>query len=72
MIDANHFIAFVLPVIAISLVPGPDTVYVLNRSLSQGRVAGIAAAFGSANGVLGHITLSVVGLSALIMASASL
>jgi len=69
VIDINHFLAFLLPVIAISLVPGPDTVYVLNRSLSQGRLAGITAALGSANGVLGHVTLSVVGLSALLMAS---
>jgi threonine/homoserine/homoserine lactone efflux protein len=69
MIDLNHFLAFLFPVVAISLVPGPDTVYVLNRSISQGRLAGVTAALGSANGVLGHILLSVVGLSALLMTS---
>jgi threonine/homoserine/homoserine lactone efflux protein len=69
MIDTAHIAAFLLPVIAISMVPGPDTIYVLNRSISQGRRAGLAAALGSANGVFGHITLSVVGFSALLMAS---
>jgi threonine/homoserine/homoserine lactone efflux protein len=69
MIDAGQLAAFLLPVIAISLVPGPDTVYVLNRSISQGRLAGLVAALGSANGVMGHITLSVIGFSALLMAS---
>ncbi|MDE1156617.1 MAG: LysE family translocator [Acidobacteriaceae bacterium] len=69
MMDASHLAAFLLPVIAISMIPGPDTLYVLNRSISQGRRAGLAAALGSANGVFGHITLSVVGFSALLMAS---
>jgi len=69
MIDITHLAAFLLPVIAISMVPGPDTLYVLNRSISQGWRAGLAAAFGSGNGVFGHITLSVVGFSALLMAS---
>jgi threonine/homoserine/homoserine lactone efflux protein len=69
MIGISHIAAFLLPVIAISMVPGPDTIYVLNRSISQGRLAGLAAALGSANGVIGHITLSVIGFSALLMAS---
>lgn len=69
MIDAMHVFAFLLPVIGISLVPGPDTVYVLNRSLSQGRLAGLVAALGSFSGVMCHISLSVAGLSALLMAS---
>jgi threonine/homoserine/homoserine lactone efflux protein len=69
VIDGARLGSFLLPVIAISLVPGPDTLYVLNRSLSQGRLAGLVAAFGSANGVFGHITLSVIGFSALLMAS---
>ncbi|MGA2850224.1 MAG: LysE family translocator [Terracidiphilus sp.] len=70
MIDAMHVFAFLLPVIGISLVPGPDTVYVLNRSLSQGRLAGLVAALGSCTGVMCHISLSVAGFSALLMASA--
>jgi len=69
VIDAVHVFAFLLPVIGISLVPGPDTVYVLNRSLSQGRLAGLVAALGSCSGVMCHILLSVAGFSALLMAS---
>lgn len=70
MIDAMHVFAFLVPVIGISLVPGPDTVYVLYRSLSQGRLAGLVAALGSFTGVMCHISLSVAGFSALLMASA--
>ena len=69
MIDSSHLVEFLLSVIAISVVPGPDTIYVLSRSLSQGRRGGLAACLGSAVGVMGHVTLGVIGLSALIMAS---
>jgi|HubBroStandDraft_5_1064220.scaffolds.fasta_scaffold67584_2 threonine/homoserine/homoserine lactone efflux protein len=69
MIDTHRILEFLIAVIAISVAPGPDTVYVLSRSLSQGRFAGLMASAGSAAGVMGHITLSVLGVSALIAAS---
>jgi len=69
MIDGHRFAEFVLAVIAISLAPGPDTVYVLSRSVSQGRFAGLMAALGSATGIVGHSFLSTIGVSALLAAS---
>jgi threonine/homoserine/homoserine lactone efflux protein len=69
LIDLSRAAEFLLAVIAISIVPGPDTIYILSRSLSQGRRGGLAASLGSSMGMLGHITLGVIGISALIMAS---
>src|ERR1700734_74833 len=69
MIDPHRFAEFVLAVIAISLAPGPDMVYVLSRGVGQGRIAGIMAALGSATGIVGPPVLSTIGVSALLVAS---
>lgn len=69
MIDPHRFAEFVLAVIAISLAPGPDMVYVLSRGVGQGRIAGLMAALGSATGIVGHTVLSTIGVSALLVAS---
>ena len=51
--------------------PGPDTLYVLSRSIEQGRKAGELSAIGICCGFFVHIIAAVVGLSALLMASAT-
>lgn len=54
---------------AMILSPGPDTLYVLTRSVGNGRDAGIASAAGISVGVLVHTLAAVVGLSAVFRAS---
>ena len=49
--------------------PGPDIIYVLTRSITQGRRAGFAAALGFATGVIFHTALAALGIAALIRSS---
>ena len=57
--------------ILLNLYPGPDTLYIIGRSLGQGRGAGVCAALGISSGALVHTLLGAFGLSAVLAASAS-
>jgi threonine/homoserine/homoserine lactone efflux protein len=70
MFDLSVLVAFVPVAIALIIVPGPDSIYTLTRSISDGRTAGVTAALGSSSGSIVHTTLAVVGLSALLRKSA--
>ncbi|MGH7708708.1 MAG: LysE family translocator [Vulcanimicrobiaceae bacterium] len=71
MIDTTHFGLFVAAAIALALLPGPDTLYVAARSLTQGRLAGVTSALGIACGMFVHISATALGLAALVAASAT-
>ena len=60
---------FLIASALLAIAPGPDIVYVLTRSITQGRRAGFAAAFGFATGVIFHTALAVLGIAALIRSS---
>ncbi len=66
----QHFPAFILACAALNLTPGLDTFYILARSAREGRGVGVAAALGINAGCVVHTIMAVVGLSALLMASA--
>ncbi|MEM6838969.1 MAG: LysE family translocator [Cyanobacteria bacterium P01_C01_bin.120] len=70
MTDPTSFSLFLAAVAIITVTPGPDTFYVLGRSLEQGRLAGMVSAVGIFVGNLGHTTAAAVGLSAVLMTSA--
>src|SRR4030067_1513298 len=61
---------FVVAALALLLVPGPAVVYVVARSIHQGRRAGLASVVGIHVGTLVHIAAATLGLSALIASSA--
>jgi threonine/homoserine/homoserine lactone efflux protein len=63
-------VAFLLASIALLLVPGPSVLYVVARSVSQGRRAGFVSVAGGAMGNLVHVIAATVGLSALLASSA--
>ena len=69
--DLTTLAAFVPAALAIVLAPGPDTMYVVTRSLGDGRAAGVVAGCGTATGVLLHTAAAVAGLAALLRASAT-
>nr|WP_321169906.1 LysE family translocator [Salinigranum rubrum] len=50
--------------------PGPDSIYTLTRSISDGRTAGVTAALGSSTGSIVHTSAAVLGLSAILKTSA--
>ena len=57
--------AFILVTVGILVVPGPDVLYVMARSLAQGRRAGLLSVVGIGAGVLVHTVLAAFGLSQL-------
>lgn len=64
-------ITFALAVAVLALTPGPDMTLFLSKTVSQSRAAGVAAYAGAATGLLVHTLLVAVGLSALLLASAT-
>jgi threonine/homoserine/homoserine lactone efflux protein len=65
----NNFYSFLLAGIMLNLVPGNDTIYILSRTIAQGKKAGLFSVFGVATGSLIHTTLAAFGLSLIIARS---
>lgn len=70
MPDSSTLVIVVLASLALAVVPGPAVLYIVTRSISQGRAAGMASVVGIHLGTLVHIAAAVLGLSALIVRSA--
>ena len=70
MLGIDNLVVFVTTGILLNLFPGPDTLYIIGRSLSQGRAAGISAALGIGSGGMAHTLLGAFGLSAILATSA--
>jgi threonine/homoserine/homoserine lactone efflux protein len=68
--DPGSLLVFAFAALALLLVPGPAVLYVVTRSIHQGRRAGLASVLGIHVGTLVHIAAAAVGLSALILSSA--
>lgn len=64
--DVESFGVFMLSTLALNLTPGPDMLYVLGRSVGQGRRAGVVSALGIGAGILVHMAAVALGLSALL------
>ncbi|MFC4550984.1 MULTISPECIES: LysE family translocator [Halorussus] len=70
MLEPSVVLAFIPVAIALIVSPGPDSIYTLTRSISDGRTAGVTAALGSSTGSIVHTTAAVLGLSAIMQTSA--
>jgi threonine/homoserine/homoserine lactone efflux protein len=68
--DTAGLAVFVIAALALLVVPGPAVVYVVARSIHQGRRAGLASVLGIHVGTLVHIAAATLGLSALVVSSA--
>ena len=62
---------FVGAALALLVVPGPAVLYIVTRSVQQGRGAGIASVLGIHVGTVFHLAAATIGLSAVIVSSAS-
>lgn len=71
MIETSALLTFVAASLVLLLLPGPGVLYVVARSLGQGRPAGIIAAAGLSVGALVHVMAAVIGLSAILLHSAT-
>lgn len=69
MFDIVSFQLFLITVLIICITPGIDMMFILNRSISQGRDAGIYSALGVSVGAVVHTVLSGIGLSVILQTS---
>ncbi len=67
----QQVLAFTGIALILTLTPGADTVLVMRSVLLRGRWAGLLATLGICSGLFLHATLSAVGLSALLVRSAT-
>ncbi len=70
MPDATALTLFFGASLALVLVPGPAVLYIVTRSISQGRTAGILSVIGIGIGNLFHVVAAGLGVSAILMSSA--
>jgi RhtB (resistance to homoserine/threonine) family protein len=71
MFGITHFALFGAAVFLLNVTPGPDTAYIVGRSVAQGRGAGLMSALGISAGCCVHSLACAFGLTALLAASAT-
>lgn len=71
MLGIHDLWLFVLSGLLLNVTPGPDTAYIVGRSIQVGWRGGAAAAIGICCGCLFHVFGAAIGLSALLMASSA-
>ena len=64
-----NFEVFLVAAILLNLTPGTDTMYIVSRSIAQGRAAGIYSALGITGGIMIHTFLAAFGLSLILVQS---
>ena len=69
MLDPSLYALFVGAALVLLLTPGPAVLYIVARSIHQGRAAGLVSAMGIGVGTLCHVVAAALGLSALLMSS---
>lgn len=63
--DVLAVLSFLGVAVLLTLMPGPDNVFVLAQSLSQGKKAGIATALGLCTGLIVHVAAATFGIQRL-------
>jgi threonine/homoserine/homoserine lactone efflux protein len=66
----SDLLFFISAALILLFIPGPAVLYIVARSVEQGRRAGLASASGIATGTLAHVLAATLGLSALLLSSA--
>jgi threonine/homoserine/homoserine lactone efflux protein len=69
MPEKTAFLTFLVAALALNFAPGPDMLYVIGRSVGQGRKAGVVSAIGIFAGCWVHILAAAVGIAALLRSS---
>lgn len=68
MVPLNDLLLFSAAALLMVLTPGPNMIYLISRSICQGRKAGVISLFGVIVGFLVHMFAAAIGLSALFLA----
>jgi RhtB (resistance to homoserine/threonine) family protein len=69
MDSASYWLMFFSAALAINISPGPDLIYVLSRTVAEGRKVGFASLLGIWTGALVHVSAAALGLSAILATS---
>lgn len=69
--DPSAFTVFLVAALTLLVIPGPAVLYVVARSVDQGRRAGLVSVFGIGLGSMVHVTAAALGLSSLLVRSAT-
>jgi len=70
MAGTQHLWLFIVSGLLLNITPGPDSLFIMARSASQGWRAGLVACWGVGAGVCVHVLAAALGLSALLATSA--
>ncbi len=68
MPDISHLLAFSLVSLGMVLTPGPNMIYLISRSISQGPMAGLISLGGVALGFVFYMLCAAFGITVLLMA----
>ena len=68
MPSLDNFLLFAAASVLLVLTPGPNLLYLISRTLCQGRKAGIVSLAGTTTGFVFHILAAALGLSAVLTA----
>jgi len=71
MLGIHELWLFIISGLLLNVTPGPDTAYIIGRSVQLGWRGGTAAALGISAGCLVHVFAAAIGLSALLAASST-
>lgn len=71
MPQLSNILLFVAATMALLLVPGPAVIYIVTRSVTQGRAAGLVSVAGIHVGTILYVAATALGLSALLTASST-
>jgi threonine/homoserine/homoserine lactone efflux protein len=71
LLTSPAFLGFLLASLVLAITPGPGVIYIVTRTLHQGRRAGMASVCGVAVGNLGNAAAASVGLAAVLKTSAA-
>ena len=69
--DPGTLAVFAAAAIALLVIPGPAVLYIVTQSIEHGRTAGLVSMLGIQTGGLVHVLAAALGLSALLMRSAT-
>ncbi|EPJ52340.1 MAG: hypothetical protein OFPI_14100 [Osedax symbiont Rs2] len=70
MLDLSTWLLFLSAAFALAFAPGPGMLYVLSRTMTGGKSAGLASTFGASVGGLLHVFAAALGVSAILATSA--
>jgi len=69
VLDWSTLTLFISVASIVVFIPGPNTLYIVARSIQQGRLAGFVSSLGVQVGTMVHMAAAAVGISALLVSS---